>query len=81
MKNITVSQNADFLSIALEELESKNYETAEEFIADVEMSLSSHDEEELSQSLQHALLKIDDEEYFDAKLFVEDVHGELIERL
>jgi hypothetical protein len=81
MKNITVTQNADFLSIALEELEARNYESAKGFIEDVEQSLSSHGEEELSESLCNALSFMDDGERVDALMAVEEVYGELINRL
>jgi hypothetical protein len=81
MENITVTQNADFLSIALEELEAGNYETAEGFITEVEQELSSHGEEELSQLLRDSLSLLNDRERGVAIITVEEVYGELIERL
>jgi len=38
-------QNADFLSIALEEMEQENYDTAEDFVQAVYENLLEHAEE------------------------------------
>lgn len=39
MDETELNQNADFLSIALEEIEHGNYESAAEFVGDVQESL------------------------------------------
>jgi len=81
MNKRTTGQNADFLSIALEECESDNYEMAREFIDDVRVNLLNANRETQSQKLQHALNCLDDGEYDDAQELVGGVYDSLLEEL
>lgn len=69
----------DFLSIGLEELESGNHDVAREFIDDVRVGLLNANEEELSQTLQHGLNKLDEGKYSSAKTAARGVHEELMD--
>jgi len=81
MNDLIRSQNADFLSIALEEFGAENYGIAADFIDDVRERLLDEEEYDASQQLQHSLNKIEAGEYDEAAAFVGDVYDELIEGL
>jgi hypothetical protein len=81
MDEITVIQNADFLSIALEQFDSGNHEVAEGFISDVRASLLNDAEGELSQKLDEALVHIEEERYDEAEEIVGDVYEVFVDLL
>jgi hypothetical protein len=81
MDEITVIQNADFLSIAMEQFDGGNYEVAEDFVSDVRASLLNDAEGELSQKLATALEHMEEERYDEAEELVGDVYEVLIDLL
>jgi hypothetical protein len=81
MDEITVIQNADFLSIALEQFDGENHEVAEDFVSDVRASLLNDAESELSQKLATALEHMEEERYNETEELVGDVYEVLIDLL
>lgn len=74
MSQTDLIQNVDFLSIALESLESNSTDVAEEFIIDVQGNLLDLDRREQARRLQEAVESNDEEETYE---IVGDVYEEL----
>jgi len=80
MNDIECGQNADFLSIALEEFEHENYEMVADFVSDVCINLAD-EEEVLAQELQMSIDKLNESEFAESKELIEGVYENLLEEL
>lgn len=73
--------NADFLSIALEEMDGRSYVSAREFADDVRVNLLNAGREAQSETLQDGIDCIDNGEYEKATEYFGEVYDELLEEL
>lgn len=60
MNQTQIAQNADFLSIALEEYDSGNYQMVEEFTDDVRVNLLNANREEQAERLREGIEALPD---------------------
>lgn len=81
MNATQLSQNADFLSIALEEISAANYETAKEFTEDVRSNLEGYDKDEWAEPLDRAVEAMGRDEYDDAREEIRSTYGTLLKEL
>lgn len=75
MNDTQIAQNADFLSIALEEYDSGNYQMVEEFADDVRVNILNANREEQAQTLKEGIEALPDEE---AREKIGEVYEELL---
>jgi len=78
MNDVEKTRYMDFLSIGVEQIESRNYDVGREFIDDVRTGLLNANKEEAAESLQSAIDAVDDTEYEEAIEIVQEVYGGLL---
>lgn len=81
MDRVELTQNADFLSIALEEIGANSFDGAQEFVADVRDNLRNHGRDDDADRLQHAIEYLEDGRHEDAREIVGDVQDDLLDDL
>ncbi|AGM11417.1 hypothetical protein M199_gp249 [Halogranum tailed virus 1] len=79
MNQTQIGQNADFLSIALEELDNGNGEMAKEFADDVRVNLLNANREEQAEALQEGIDALPDADVAQEKFG--EVYSELMSEL
>jgi hypothetical protein len=81
MREQDIMHNADFLSIALEQIESKNFSSSQEFVEDVRINMLNNNREKTVSVLDDALEAFREQHYGQAYALVGDVHDKLIAEL
>jgi len=81
MREQDIMHNADFLSIALEQIEAKNFSSAKEFIEDVRINMLNNNRERVVSTLDDALEAYEDEHNGEMYALVGRVHDKLIAEL
>jgi len=81
MKEVDIMHNADFLSIALEQIESQNYDSSQEFVEDVRVNLRNNSRDDMVATLDIALEAYEGQHYGEAYASVGDVYDKLLAEL
>lgn len=79
MNQREISQNADFLSIALEEYRTGNTESAKEFVDDVRTALVRASRDDDAEKLQKAIDRLNEGMVEESREIVQEVYEGLLE--